>query len=63
MTLLALYEGGGERETGPQSAAAVFGFAFLDAAAGRFYMGSMSDDAGRANLSAILTQVRHIQVP
>ena len=39
-----------------QSAAAQFGFAFLDAAAGRFYLGSIVDDAGRANLGAVLTQ-------
>ena len=34
-----------------------YGFAFLDAAAGRFYVGSASDDASRANLGALLTQV------
>ena len=39
-----------------RSAAARFGFAFLDAAAGRFYLGSIVDDAGRANLGAVLTQ-------
>ena len=36
-----------------------YGFAFLDAAAGRFYVGTASDDAGRAHLGAILTQVAH----
>jgi len=56
VTLLALFEGGADREIGTQVAAVVFGFAFLDAAAGRFYVGSVSDNAGRANLSAILTQ-------
>ena len=40
-----------------QSSAANFGFAFLDAAAGRYYLGSVSDDAGRANLSSVITQV------
>ena len=39
-----------------QSDRARFGFAFLDAAAGRFYVGSANDDAGRANLGAILVQ-------
>ncbi|KAK9867213.1 hypothetical protein WJX84_002119, partial [Apatococcus fuscideae] len=34
-----------------------YGFAFLDAAAGRFYVGSTSDDASRANLGALLTQI------
>ena len=43
-----------------QSDRARFGIAFLDAAAGRFYIGSASDDAGRANLGAILMQVAHI---
>ena len=39
-----------------------FGFAFLDAAAGRFYMGSASDDAARANLGATLTQVMSLRL-
>ena len=55
--LLALHE---EEEAAPWAAGAVaakFGFAFLDAAAGRYYVGAVSDDAGRANLSALLTQV------
>ena len=34
-----------------------YGFAFLDAAAARFYVGSASDDGSRANLTALLTQV------
>ena len=48
-----------------QRSRAHFGFAFLDAAAGRFYVGSASDDAARANLGAILTQVPvclHLQI-
>ena len=40
-----------------QRSRAHFGFAFLDAAAGRFYVGTATDDAARANLGAILTQV------
>ena len=40
-----------------QSSAVNFGFAFLDAAAGRYYLGSVSDDAARANLSSVITQV------
>ncbi|KAK9819817.1 hypothetical protein WJX72_002734 [[Myrmecia] bisecta] len=56
--LLALREDTGTAEDGPsQSSRADFGFAFLDAAAGRFYVGQCADDAGRANLGAILTQV------
>ena len=35
-----------------------YGFAFLDAAAARFYVGSANDDGGRANLTALLTQAR-----
>ena len=61
VTLLALFE-----VTGPaadwsrpsQSGTARFGFAFLDAAAGRYFVGTIVDDAGRANLSAMLTQAR-----
>eukprot|EP00884_Botryococcus_braunii_P000476 jgi/Botrbrau1/10429/Bobra.0133s0036.1 len=42
-----------------------FGFAFLDAAAGRYYVGTATDDAGRGNLGALLIQVapREIIVP
>ena len=57
--LMALHEGmGGECDTATQASEASFGFAFLDAAAGRFYVGSSVDDAGRGNLGAILTQAR-----
>lgn len=35
-----------------------YGFAFLDAAAARFYVGSATDDGSRANLTALLTQAR-----
>lgn len=45
------------QQASSQRSRAHFGFAFLDAAAGRFYVGSASDDAARANLGAILTQV------
>ena len=41
-----------------QRSRSCFGFAFLDAAAGRFYAGTAEDDASRSNLGAILTQVR-----
>lgn len=34
-----------------------FGFAFVDAAAGRFYVGSLRDDSARSALGALLTQV------
>lgn len=33
-----------------------FSFAFLDAAAGRFYVGVTDDDAGRSMLGALLNQ-------
>ena len=60
VTLLALYEGrmaDQDWDVVTQSSAATFGFAFLDAAAGRYYLGSVGDDAGRANLSSVITQV------
>lgn len=46
-----------------QRSRAHFGFAFLDAAAGRFFVGTATDDAARANLGAILTQVRNASHP
>ena len=49
-------EGAQGVELPSQSDRAHFGIAFLDAAAGRFYIGSASDDAGRASLGAILMQ-------
>ena len=57
MHLLALHEAEEAAPWAAGTAAAKFGFAFLDAAAGRYYVGAVSDDAGRANLSALLTQV------
>lgn len=59
VTLMVLYERqpGQESEATSQSSAVKFGFAFLDAAAGRYYLGSIGDDAGRANLTSVLTQV------
>lgn len=61
VTLLAIFEREDEFGHGTvsntQSTNARFGFAFLDAAASRYFVGSIADDAGRANLSAILTQV------
>ncbi|KAL0023612.1 hypothetical protein WJX77_007042 [Trebouxia sp. C0004] len=45
------------RHMSSQRSRAHFGFAFLDAAAGRFFVGTATDDAARANLGAILTQV------
>ncbi len=41
-----------------QNSQVQLGFAFLDAAAGRIYVGTATDDAARANLGAVLTQVR-----
>lgn len=61
VTLLALFEDASastEWDMASQSAAAKFGFAFLDAAAGLYFVGALLDDAGRANLSAVLTQAR-----
>ena len=46
-----------------QRSRAHFGFAFLDAAAGRFFVGTATDDAARANLGAILTQVGNASYP
>ena len=51
-----------EAATLSQVSSARFGFAFLDAAAGKFYVGSCADDSGRANLGAVLTQVRRGEV-
>ena len=45
------------QQVSSQRSRAYFGFAFLDAAAGRFFVGTASDDAARANLGAIITQV------
>ena len=56
--LLALHEEEAPAPWTAGMAAARMGFAFLDAAAGRYYVGTVRDDAGRANLSALLTQVR-----
>lgn len=33
------------------------GFAFVDAAAGKFYVGTISDDCSRSALGSLLTQV------
>ena len=46
-----------------QRSRAHFGFAFLNAAAGRFFVGTGTDDAARANLVATLTQVRNVSHP
>lgn len=55
---MALYEGPSHGQPGVlQENRASFGFAFLDAAAGRFYVGTAEDDAGRSTLGALLTQV------
>jgi hypothetical protein len=35
----------------------IFGFAFVDAAVGRFYVGSLEDDSARSGLCSLLTQV------
>ena len=56
---MALYEGRAadqDWDSMTQSSAAQFGFAFLDAAAGRYYLGAVTDDAGRASLSSVITQ-------
>ena len=45
-------------EAASQNVRTQYGFAFLDAAAGTYYVGCASDDAGRANIGAILAQVR-----
>ncbi len=48
---------GGDEPAASQGTRVRYGFAFLDAAAARFYVGSASDDGSRANLTALLTQV------
>jgi len=59
--LLALHEEECDSPGAAGAAAARFGFAFLDAAAGRYYVGEVLDDAGRANLSALLVQARPLR--
>ena len=59
--LLALHEEECDYPGAAGAAAARFGFAFLDAAAGRYYVGEVLDDAGRANLSALLVQARPLR--
>ena len=54
---MALCEMAAGDEGASQDARTEYGFAFLDAAAGRYYVGCASDDAGRANIGAILAQV------
>lgn len=64
--LMALQEqpcsGGGELGAS-QEARVAYGFAFLDAAAGRFYVGAAQDDAGRSTLGALLMQARALCLP
>ena len=55
---MALCELAAGEETASQDARTQYGFAFLDAAAGHYYVGCAADDAGRGNIGAILAQVR-----
>lgn len=56
--LMALHEAPtNDRASASQDSRVHFSFAFLDAAAGRFYVGVADDDAGRSTLGALLTQV------
>ena len=54
---MALCEVAAGDEAASQNDRTCCGFAFLDAAAGRFYVGSTLDDAGRSSIGAILAQV------
>lgn len=54
---LDLGDQGGAVEPGEREQV-VMGFAFVDAAAGRFYVGEVRDDASRSALGALLAQVR-----
>lgn len=55
--LMALYEAPMDSHASacPESRVS-YSFAFLDAAAGRFYVGVTDDDAGRSMLGALLNQ-------
>eukprot|EP00897_Mesotaenium_endlicherianum_P009401 jgi/Mesen1/848/ME000112S10999 len=55
--LLAIKEGVEEGEGSSPEAVTTIGFAFLDAAAGHTYVGSIRDDASRATFGALLMQV------
>lgn len=54
---MALCESEEDPQVMGQGGRVIIGFAFLDAAAGKLYVGTGTDDAGRGNLGAILTQV------
>lgn len=50
-------------EVGQEGKATVaIGFAFVDAAAGRFYVGSLRDDSSRSALLTLLRQVTGISL-
>ena len=56
--LMALAEAPSASATGAlQEHRTLLSFAFLDAAAGFYYVGSAEDDAGRSTLGALLAQV------
>lgn len=46
-----------QSESGPESGSTSYGFAFVDCAALRFWVGSINDDASCAALGALLMQV------
>eukprot|EP00249_Psilotum_nudum_P023850 c29006_g2_i1 orf=215-1384(+) len=47
---------------GGMNALAIFGFAFVDAAAGQFFVGSLCDDSSRTVLGALLKQVAPLEL-
>lgn len=56
--LMALHEQpSSSQASASQESRVSFGFAFFNAAAGRYYVGVAEDDAGRSTLGALLTQV------
>ncbi|CAK9237431.1 unnamed protein product [Sphagnum jensenii] len=47
----------GSKDSSSNPASVAVGFAFVDAAAGKFYVGTIQDDCSRSALRALLTQV------
>lgn len=50
----------GSKDSSSNPASVAVGFAFVDAAAGKFYVGTIQDDCSRSALRALLTQVHSL---
>jgi len=50
----------GSKDSSSNQASVAVGFAFVDAAAGRFYVGSIQDDCSHSGLRELLTKVHSI---